>query len=82
MTDKIDFLYEISMRYHWLGTDFELPSHDVQSHFQFLFKIELLLGFYLSWGSSNMNIIKIGDIKILAGTPSRKSTRVRNMIDI
>ena len=78
MTDKIDFLYVISLRYPCLGTDFELPSHDVQSQFYFLFKIELLLGSYLSWGSSNMNIIKIGDIKILAGTPGRKSTRLTN----
>ena len=42
--DKIDFLYVIGMRYTCLGTDFELPSHDFQSQFYFLFKIELFRG--------------------------------------
>ena len=64
------------MRHPWLRIVFELPSHGAQSHFQFLFKIELLQGFHLSRGSSDMNIIKIGDIKIFAGTPGPALTQM------
>ena len=74
MKNQINFLYLIWIIHHCLGTVFELPSHGTQSHFQFLFKIEPLQGFHLSRGSSNMNIIKIGDIKIFAGTPGPAST--------
>ena len=63
------------MRHPWLRIVFELPSHGAQSQFQFLFKIELLQGFHLSRGSSDMNIIKIGDIKIFAGTPGPALTQ-------
>ena len=62
------------MRHPCLDTVFELPSHGAQSQLQFLFKIEVLQGFHLSRGSSDMNIIKIGDIKIFAGTPGPAST--------
>ena len=63
------------MRHPCLGIVFELPSHGAQWKIQFLFKIDLLQGFHLSRGSSDMNIIKIGDIKIFAGTPGPVSTR-------
>ena len=76
MKNQINFLYLIWIIHHCLGTVFELPSHGTQSHFQFLFKIEPLQGFHLSRGSSNMNIIKIGDIKIFAGTPGPASTHI------
>ena len=74
MNNETNLLYVIKMRHPCLGTVFELPSHGAQSQFQFLFKKELLQGFHLCRGSSNMNIIKIGDIKIFAGTPSPAST--------
>ena len=74
MKNITHFLYHIWISHPCLGTVFELPSHGTQSHFQFLFKIEPLQGFHLSRGSSNMNIIKIGDIKIFAGTPGPAST--------
>ena len=71
------------MRHPCLGSVFELPSHGAQSQFQFLFKIELLQGFHLSRGSSDRNILKIGDIKIFAGTPgpalSHESWKGENM---
>ena len=63
------------MRHPCLGTVFELPSYGAQSQFQFLLKIEPLQGFHLSGGSSNMNFIMIGDIKIFAGTPGPALTQ-------
>ena len=67
----------MDMRHHCTGTVFQLSSFSADVQILYLFKIEHIHTFLLSKASFYAIIIRIGDDKILTGTPTQDITTMR-----
>ena len=71
--EKMRIFDLIDMRHHCTGTYFQLSSFSADVQFEYLFKIGHIHTFLLSKASFYAIIIRIGDDKILTGTPTPAS---------